>query len=378
MVASAVIVAALLVAPSLAVPVARSSEAFAARDVAAVEEIIDLAARDPKFRLGGFLKKIKNTVGKVAKVAGPIASNFIREDIEPEFFARDLADLAIYEDLAARDPRFGSFLKRLKSTVGKVAKVAGPIVSNFIREDIDLLTERDLVYVDDLAARDPNFFSKLKGIAHRVAKVAMPAARIAAGILIRDEGMEGLLELSERDLDEIAELAARDPKFRLGGFLKKIKNTVSKVAKVAGPIASNFIREDGEDALSARDLEEIVELAERDPKFRLGGLFKKISSTVGKVARVAGPIVGNFIREEDVQEFSAREVAEILELSERDLEDLEDLAVRDPNFFSKFKRIASKVAHVAKSAAPIVSNFIREDAELDEVLARSYDLATLD
>jgi hypothetical protein len=387
MVASSVLVALLLAAPSLAVPLARSSEPLSARDAAAIEEIVDLAARDPKFRFGRIFGKITHAVGSIAKVAAPIASNFIREDVEPEFTARDLAILDSYRDLAARDPSFGSFFHRIQNTVNNVrhtvssvAKGAIPIINQFTREVPDLeLTERDFAYFDELAARDPNFWHSFKSVVGKVAKIAKPAARIAAGILIRDDGMESVLELSERDLEELDDLAARDPKFRFGRIFGKITHAVGSIAKVAAPIASNFIREDGDEALSARDLEEFVEIAARDPKFRFGRVFGKITHAVSSIAKVAAPIASNFIREEDMEDFAAREeFSDVLELSERDLEALEELAARDPNFFHSLKHIVSRVSKVARPIAGIASNFIREDAEFDEVLAREYDLAALD
>jgi len=380
----------------LAVPVALPSEPLTARDAAVIEEIADLAARDPKFRFGRFLKGAVGTVSRVAKVAAPIVGNFIREDVEPEFSARDFEgldlserELATLQELAVRDPNFFSKFKHIAGKVAHYAMPAARLAANvLIREDVEPeftardfegldLSERELATLQELAVRDPSFWNKIKHIAGKVAHYAMPAAKVAAGILIREDGMESVLELSERDLAEIEDLAARNPKFRLGGFLKKVTSTVGRVANVAGPIVSNFIRE--EDALSLRDLEEFVEIAERDPKFNLGRAFRKIKNTVSSVARVAAPIVSNFIREEDAEELAAREdVTEILELSERDLEELDELAARDPNFFRKLKGIAGHVMKVARPLAGIASNFIREDAEIDEVLAREYDLAMLD
>ncbi|KAF9528363.1 hypothetical protein CPB83DRAFT_854480 [Crepidotus variabilis] len=348
-------VALILIAPSLALPVqnidARSNE---------------LDTREPnpepRFNIGGIFKAAKKIAHNPGvRKAASVASWFIREDGTSVLSARDLADLddiseRDLEELAARDPRFGSFLKKFRGIAGKIGKVAGPaarIASNFIREEDD-----------DLFAR---------------------------------EDLLDLLDISERDFDELEELAARDPKFRFGKIFKKIKGVVGKVAKFAGPaakMASNFIREEDvavyarEDVsdfldLSERELDEMEELAARDPKF--GKFFKKIKGFAGKVGRFAGPaanMASNFIREEyDDEVFSREEMADMLDISERDLEEMEELAARDPKFGSFFKKIKGAFKKVAKFAAPVMrvaSNFIREESDLDEILARDYDFDLLD
>jgi len=202
------------------------------------EEIADLLARDPSF--GSFIKGIGKDIGKVAGVVAPIATKFIREEPQ-ELSARDIE---LLEELAARDPSFGSFFKGLAKDVGKVAGVVAPIATKFIREEPLELSARDIELLEELAARDPSFGSFFKGLAKDVGKVAGAVAPIATKF-IREEP----LELSARDMELLEELAARDPSF--GSFIKGIGKDIGKVAGVVAPIATKFIRE--EPSLDALD-----------------------------------------------------------------------------------------------------------------------------
>jgi len=181
----------------------------------------------------------------------------------------------------------------------------------------------------------------------------------------------------EQDLPTRAvEIAARDPSF--GSFFRKVKNFFSpshiekaaNTAKEASKLASMLKREDSSDLFerslylndmeefTARDLEDLEALAARDPSF--GSFFRKIKhfanfNNLKKAASVASLVV----REDDMEEFTAR-----------DLEDLEELAARDPKFGSFFR----KIKHFAnfnnlKKAASMASLVIRED---DELFRRDY------
>jgi len=220
-----------VVAPIATKFIREEPQELSARDIELLEE---LAARDPSF--GSFFKGLAKDVGKVASVA----TKFIRE--EPiELSERDIE---IMEELAARDPSFGSFFKGLAKDVGKVAGVVAPIATKFIREEPLELSARDIELLEELAARDPSFGSFFKGLAKDVGKVAGAVAPIATKF-IREEP----LELSARDMELLEELAARDPSF--GSFIKGIGKDIGKVAGVVAPIATKFIRE--EPSLDALD-----------------------------------------------------------------------------------------------------------------------------
>jgi ribosomal protein L20 len=317
MVASSALVALLLVVPSLAIPVALPTEPLAARDVVSMEEIAELAARDPNFfkSIARFAKKAVHVAMPVARVAAGVLLR--REDIESEFSARDFEgldlserDLALLEDLAVRDPNFfksiARFAKKAVHVAMPVARVAAGVLLR--REDVEAefsardfegldLSERDMAVLQELAVRDPNFFKSIARFAKKAVHVAMPVARVAAGVLLRrEDGFEDGLELTERDLEELEEFAAREPGLFDGIFntvsnavnkvsgavgkvtstvgkvsntvgkvtntVGKVSNTVNKASKTVAQAARKFPREEGEDDLSLRDLEEMEELDE--------------------------------------------------------------------------------------------------------------------
>lgn len=252
------------------------------------------------------------------------------------------------QELDAREPfRFGNIVKGVSRIAhNKGVRKAAHIASMFIREDTSEINARDLADV-----------------------------------------VQAFQDVSERDLEE---LAIREP-----NFFKKFKHAFHKVANIGKKVwgvAKNFIREEDDEgvfaredlselfAFSARDLEEMEELAAREPRF---GFLKKIGHAVRKVSRFAGPaarIASNFIREDGDELFTREDMADLLDLSERELDEMEELAARDPRgFFKKFKHIASRVGRIAKPAIGIASNFIREEAEgFDDLMARDYDYDNLD
>lgn len=266
-------------------------------------EAEDLAARDPSFgsvmsKIGHGIEKgvsgVANVVGSVAQgvdSASTIKSGYqsLRGKSKREEFALDARDIEVIEELAARDPSFGSFIKGLGKDIGKVASTVAPIAgaaAKFIREE-------------DLAARDPSFGSFIKGIGKDIGKVASTVAPIAGTVakFIREDSEA----LTARDIELIEELAARDPSF--GSFIKGLGKDIGKVASTVAPIASvatKFIREE-------------EDLAARDPSF--GSFIKGIGKDIGKVASTVAPIAGTvakFIREEP--DFAAREFFELEEL----------------------------------------------------------------
>jgi hypothetical protein len=212
-----------------------------------------------------FFRKIKkvfkpSNIGKVASVASLV----IRDDIS-EVYERALGDL---EKLAARDPSFGSFFRKIRKNVNpsNIGKIAG-ITGLAIRDEYPELSVRDLEYLEDLAARDPSlgsFFRKVKNFfspSHidKAANTAKEASKLA-GMLTRGEGFDlsersvtadDLQELTARDLEYFDELAARDPRF---GFLRKLRKfaSIGNFKKVAS-VASLVVREEAKSDMFERD-----------------------------------------------------------------------------------------------------------------------------
>jgi hypothetical protein len=258
---SSALVAFLLVAPSLAVPLSREQDfqarevAISARDVVYLE---DLAARDPS--IGSFFKKIKNffspshidKAANTAKEASKLASMLKREDAVEEFTARDFEAL---EELAARDPhfRFGSVFKKIKHLANfKNLKAVAGVAALAIREEDEMqLTVRDMEELEELAARNPSFGSFFRKVKHFANFNNIKKVANVASMVVREDDDS---EFTARDLEELEELAARDPSF--GSFFRKVKhfanfNNIKKVANVA----SMVVRED--DGLFERDYSDL-------------------------------------------------------------------------------------------------------------------------
>ncbi|CAA7271184.1 unnamed protein product [Cyclocybe aegerita] len=314
---TSVVLAALLIAPSLAVPVINGQQLEAREDA--------LAVREP-------------------------SSEY---DIGLELSERDL------EDILERDPNFfKKAFKKIKkiATPANIGKVASFVVRDL--EDVEF-SERDLQELEELIERDPSFFKKAFKKIKKIAKPSLlgKAAGIA-GNFIREDALTTLSERDIADLEELEELAARDP-----NFFKKAFKKIKKIATPGniGKVASFVVRED--------ELDMLAELAARDPSF-----FKKAFKKIKKIAKPsllgkAAGLAGNFIREvDDFSEFSEREL--------EGLQTLAELAARDPSFFKKaFKKI-KKIAKpsLLGKAAGIAGNFIREDAgEVEDLLDREYE-----
>ncbi|KAF9051383.1 hypothetical protein BJ165DRAFT_1448383 [Panaeolus papilionaceus] len=179
-------------------------------------DIEEISARDPS--LGSFFKKVKKTVShivtpkNIATVA-KFAPLILRED-QTELLGRALEHPS-FQKLAERDPSFGSFFKKVKKAVGHVATPknlmkAAAFAPLILREDeMDAFTRAIADdEVTELAAREPSFgsfFKKVKKIAtpHNIAK----AVDIASKFIPREDGAE----VVERDLaaDEPHDIIAR-------------------------------------------------------------------------------------------------------------------------------------------------------------------------
>jgi hypothetical protein len=241
-----------------------------------------------------------------------------------------------------------------------------------------------------LEIREPapfgRFFKKIGHFARRFAPHVFKVARL----LIRDE--DGTLyvrdvELSKRDMEEIADLQARDPKFRLK-FPKKFFNKALSFAGGAAKIAGGLLLRDVEDEnglelraynfddsefdarseydidlsdLSERDLAEYAELAARDPKFRLRPFVDRFRGVARKALGVAGQVQNAAsalgLREFDEDEVEARDYGDIDDLLERDLDLLlEDLDAREPFNIRRFARGARRFGSQAFGVVNRVSS----------------------
>jgi len=214
--------------------------------------------------------------------------------------------------LDSREPRFGG-LKVAGKIAGKVASgiSLGATVA-------PLLSQRDLE-VEEFDAREPRITSaQAKSWARTAGKIGSHAQ---SGI---EFGAAVAPLLPHRQRRSIEDLETR--KFHVSkSSLKAAGGVAAGAAGFAGTVALMNSQ--------PRDLEE-AEIDARDPKFRIGSIFK----TVGKVA-------GNFIRDDETGDIYIR-----------DYDDAE-LDARDPGLNPIFRHVSKKVD----------TNFIRvrEDAELD-------------
>jgi len=181
-------------------------------------DIDEISARDPS--LGSFFKKVKKTVSHVVTpkniaTVAKFAPLILRED-QTELLGRAL-EHPHFEKLAERDPSFGSFFKKVKKAVAHVATPknlvkAAAFAPLILREDEMDAFKRAIAdeTVIELAARDPSFgsfFKKVKKIAtpHNIAK----AVDIASKFIRREDSAS--VEVVERDLvaDEPHDIIAR-------------------------------------------------------------------------------------------------------------------------------------------------------------------------
>jgi hypothetical protein len=264
----------LLVAPSIAVPITNDQHARAE----------DLSERDPNW--------FSSAVGAVRKVATPpniakagrfAAGLLLREDAE-EISQRDLESPESIETLVTRDDEFQlterdvEFLRDLtardpswfKSAFRAVRKVATPsnlmragkfaagillredeisqrdlenpenITSLVVRDDASQLTAREIEYLKDLAARDPNWF---KSAFRAVRKVATPsnlmkAGKFAASVLLREDDE---FELTEREVEYLKDLTARDPSWFKSVFRAARKVVTPPNLMKAGKFAARVL-----------------------------------------------------------------------------------------------------------------------------------------
>ncbi|KAF8962648.1 hypothetical protein BDZ97DRAFT_1920454 [Flammula alnicola] len=162
------------------------------REISAHAE--ELAARDPGF--GSFFRKIRKVVSPSnIRKAASVASWVIRDDI-PEAYERSL-DAVESDELAAREPAFSSFANL------ETGKSAREDISEFTERcfdsaDVDGLSARDFEDLEELAARDPSFGSFFRKIKKQVTPSRIHKVENVAGLFFRDE-----CEVMERDYSEL-------------------------------------------------------------------------------------------------------------------------------------------------------------------------------
>jgi len=238
----------ILVAPSLSLPVQNLSERSS--DDLEVRE----ASPEPKFKLSATQRR------QIAHL--PSSVQYLR----PQYLRRKAASLT-------------NFFTREDGIPQIEAREIGDII-----EAIQDISERELDAMEELAARYPKWsgLNKLRSISKTDASDIV--RREEDGEVVLREDLLDILDLSERDFEEMEEITARDPKFRINfkrivGKVKhvvnKVRHVVNKVKKVArvalkavsfvypaAGVASKFIREEGADIgdLMARDYNDFDQL----------------------------------------------------------------------------------------------------------------------
>jgi hypothetical protein len=303
------------------------------------------------------------------------------------------------EDLEERDPG------RSRSVLRTARKHAAP--SEISRRDLESpesfegliaraefqFTEREIEYLKDLTARDPNWF---RSAWHAVKKHVTPsnvmkAGKFAAGVLFREDAEEmsqrdvehpvvirdDEFQFTERDIQFLQDLTARDPNwFRSAWHVVKKHVTPSNVMKAGKFAAGVLLREDAEE-ISQRDVEHPVVI--RDDEFQftereieyLKDLTARDPNWVSSAFRVAKKHVtpSNVMK---AGKFAAsvlfREDAE--EISQRDVE-YEDLSTREPSIKSFFERVKNVFSPKKKEKSKSEEVETREDDE--DVFERYFD-----
>ena len=234
-----------------------------------------------------WFKSIARRVKKIATPAniGTVAGLVIRDD-ESQLTERDIEELS--------DREFAELMERnwFKSIVRRVKKIATPanigkVASFVIRDEESLLMERDLEELTERDIEDLIQRNWFKSVVRTAKKYATPANIGKVASLVLREDAE---ELSQRDLEYLEDLSTREPGVK--SFFRKVKNffrpsNVDKAAKTIKTLDGLLPREDAdglaerdiaveEEELSARELEDLEDLAARDPTF--GSIFRNLVS----------------------------------------------------------------------------------------------------
>jgi len=308
----------LLVAPTLAVPITNDQHARAE----------DLEERDPNW--------FRPAVGGV----------LLREDAE-EISQRDLESPESIEGLITRDEF--------------------------------QFTEREVEYMKDLTARDPFWFRKAFRAVRKYATPSnlMKAGKFAAGVLLREDAEEisqrnNEFQFTERDVQFMQDLTARDPNWFKKAFRVVRKYATPSNLMKAGKFAAGvLLREDAEEIyqrddefqFTEREVEYLKDLSARDPNW-----FRKAFRTVRKVATPsnlmnAGKFAANVLLREDAEELSQRDV------------EYEDLSTREPSIKSFFERVKN-VFSPKKKAAEVEAR--EDDDDVFERYFDNFEIDELD
>jgi hypothetical protein len=338
----------LLVTPIIAAPVTNDQHARAE----------DLEERDPTW--------IRSAVSVARKVASP--SNIVRAG---RYAATSLIRRED-EEISQRD---------LESPES--------IESLITREEFQF-TEREVEYLKDLTARDPSWF---RSAFRAVKKYATPpnlmkAGKFAAGVLLREDAEEisqrdlehpesiviraDEFQFTERDIDFLQDLTARDPSWFRSAFRAVKKYATPPNLMKAGKFAAGILlREDAEEIsqrdleLTEREIEYLKDLTARDPNwFRSAFRAARRVVTPPNVLK-AGKFAANLLLREDAEQISQRDV------------EYEDLSIRDPSiksFFERVKDVFSPKKKAKKSKSEEVEG--REDD--DDIFERYFDQYDID
>jgi len=202
-----------------------------------VEYLKDLTARDPSWFKSAFRAVKKYATPSNLMKAGKFAAGvLLREDAE-ELSRRDNEfqfterDIEFLQDLTARDPNWfkSAFRAARKVVTPSNVMKAGKFAANILlREDDEFeLTEREIEYLKDLTARDPNWFKSAFRAARKVVTPSnvMKAGKFAAGVLLREDAEE----ISQRDVEYEEDLSIREPSIK--SFFERVKEVFSPKKK---------------------------------------------------------------------------------------------------------------------------------------------------
>jgi predicted DNA binding protein len=343
----------LLVAPTLAAPITNEQHARAE----------DFEERDPG-RFKSAVRKVANP-SKLVKAGKFAAAALLREDTE-EISQRDLESPESFESLITRDEF--------------------------------QFTEREVEYLKDLTARDPSW---LKSAFRAVKKHATPpnlmkAGKFAAGLFLREDAEEislrdvehpgsvairdGEFQFTERDIEFLQDLTARDPSWFKSVFRAAKKHlTPSNVMKAGKFAAGVLFREDAEEIserdleypesivireaefeLTEREIEYLKDLTARDPSWLKSALRAGKKHLTPSNVMKAGKFAASVLFREDAEELSQRDV------------EYEDLSTREPSIKSFFERV-KEVFSPKKKAKQSKSDEVEGREDDDDVFERYFD-----
>jgi len=323
----------LFVAPILAAPVTNDQYARAE----------DLEEREPTW--------LKSAVGAARRVANP--SNLAKA-------GRYAATALIRED----------------SEVSQRDLESSESIESLITRDEFQFTEREVEYLKDLTARDPSWFKSAFRAVKKYATPSnlMKAGKFAAGVLLREDAEElsqrdNEFQFTERDIEFLQDLTARDPNWFKSAFRAARKVVTPSNVMKAGKFAANILlREDDEFELTEREIEYLKDLTARDPNW-----FKSAFRAARKVVTPsnvmkAGKFAAGVLSREDAEEISQRDVEYEEDLSIR------EPGIK--SFFERVKEVFSPKKKATKSKSEEVEG--REDDDVFERYFDKYEIDDLD